>query len=712
MANFFPIQTNFGGGVISPRLFSRVDAALYGKSLESCENWQVLPQGSLRRRGGYAYQFPALNRDIVRLIDLPSRGKWYTIELTPGKLRLFDQNGLVVMGSPQIIENNRFQRKGYAWTETLGGTSAKIVYIPASSQVAMLRTNTQSALLYQDLNNRSLLKPSTSYTLQFTFAGQDAGTHLQVAVQDVGAAVPLLSVDVLPGTYSYTFTTPAAFTGDIVLSFNAATNNKWVYITAPTVRLTTGGTGTTLDTPYMTAGQIASVQYSYSAATEETFFANLTDPPQHLIRPDPAVEEYTFGAMTFTSPPPEWAVGNYPGSVEVYQGRLWYAATPIEPNMVWASQTNVLNDFSLGAQDKATDALSFRVATKGGIQWLKSQRTMLCGTVMGEYNIYSTGSAVTPMDITIREQSSFGSSRIQPRTAGDQLLYVSLDGRKIRAASYELSTNGWTAADLTYFSPEITGALVTEISFARDPHEMILCVLSDGSVAGCTYHRPSETVAWWTSRTNGRVLSLSPSFYVSGSVWAAVYRENGTYIEKIAMDTSTLFLDSGVTRPIEDVPPGTVTGLSHLEGRTVGVMTGDAINGFAVEPDKVVTGGQITVENVDAADAQVGLKYTSKAITLPLEGGNPGGSGQGVMKGRDRIFTRIFSSALPLINGYRVADDRTPAQPMDTPEALRTGDALLANLGVDRYAKVTVEQDLAAATNISGIFGRSQVNSL
>jgi hypothetical protein len=82
------------------------------------------------------------------------------------------------------------------------------------------------------------------------------------------------------------------------------------------------------------------------------------------------------------------------------------------------------------------------------------------------------------------------------------------------------------------------------------------------------------------------------------------------------------------------------------------------------------------------------------------------------MKGRDRIFTRIFHSALPLVNGVRVQDDRTPAQPMNTPEAPRTGDALLANLGVDRFAKITLEQDLPAATKISGVFGRSQVNPL
>ena len=141
-------------------------------------------------------------------------------------------------------------------------------------------------------------------------------------------------------------------------------------------------------------------------------------------------------------------------------------------------------------------------------------------------------------------------------------------------------------------------------------------------------------------------------------------------------------------------------------------MVGDTTTGFARVPKQFVTNGKVTGLDPAIPLANIGIPYTSKAVTLPLEGGNPGGSAQGVMKGRDRIFTRIFSSALPLVNGVRVQDDRTPAQPMNTVEAPRTGDALLANLGVDRFAKITIEQDIPAATQISGVFGRSQVNSL
>ena len=720
MGNFFPIQTNFSGGVLSPRLWARTDTPVYPKSLESCENWTVYPQGSLHRRGGMGYSADSLATDAypyVRLLEMPSRTKFYVIELTRGKLRLFDNNGLVQVGVPQIIENNQFARGMAAWTVTNSVTAnpqikAAALFTPSAGQ---------QAYMDQNLARRGMLKVSTGYTLDLSLGAVSGALNCQIRIFDgtTGTDIPGGTITyTTAGVKTFTFTTPAALpVGGIVIRFRNMTNNTIFTVIEPKLRETTAIPVTSFDTPWLTETQIANIQVSYSAATDETFFVNQLDPVYHLIHPDIATDNFAFSIVTFTAPPPEWSAGNYPGSVEVYQGRLWLAGSPSEPNMVWASKTNLLYDFTLGAQDKADDALSFRVATKGGIQWLKAQRTLLTGTVLGEYVIQGTnGGPVTPQSIDIRQQSAFGSARIQPYNVADQVVFVSLDRLKVRAMNYELSTNGWNASDLTFLSPEITVSPVKEITFARDPLELVLCTLDDGTMAVCTYHKASDTVAWQKVTTQGKILTAAVSFYTRGSIWAVVQRTNPGasthqyFIEKIALDTSTLFSDCGGTYPIDDF--GEVTGLGRLEGWTVDIMVGDTLTGFAKVPSQVVANGKVIGLDPLIPLAAIGIHYDSKAVTLPMDGGNPGGSAQGAMKGRDRIFTRIFNSALPLINGYRVQDDRTPAQPMDTPEAPRTGDALLASLGVDRYAKVTIEQDLPAATKISGIFGRSQVNAL
>src|SRR2546422_10104068 len=50
-----PIQSNFTGGEISPRLFGRVDLAKYQHSLALCKNFRILPHGGLTRRPGTRY---------------------------------------------------------------------------------------------------------------------------------------------------------------------------------------------------------------------------------------------------------------------------------------------------------------------------------------------------------------------------------------------------------------------------------------------------------------------------------------------------------------------------------------------------------------------------------------------------------------------------------------------------------------------------------
>ena len=52
MAKVTPIQTNFTGGEISPRLRGRVDLTKYTSSLAHCENFIVFPHGGVTKRSG------------------------------------------------------------------------------------------------------------------------------------------------------------------------------------------------------------------------------------------------------------------------------------------------------------------------------------------------------------------------------------------------------------------------------------------------------------------------------------------------------------------------------------------------------------------------------------------------------------------------------------------------------------------------------------
>ena len=52
MASYEHLQSTFRGGVISPRLRGAVDAPFYAAALAECSEWEITPQGTLRRRKG------------------------------------------------------------------------------------------------------------------------------------------------------------------------------------------------------------------------------------------------------------------------------------------------------------------------------------------------------------------------------------------------------------------------------------------------------------------------------------------------------------------------------------------------------------------------------------------------------------------------------------------------------------------------------------
>ena len=86
----------------------------------------------------------------------------------------------------------------------------------------------------------------------------------------------------------------------------------------------------------------------------------------------------------------------------------------------------------------------------------------------------------------------------------------------------------------------------------------------------------------------------------SSRSWSGV--ENGCYVD------SAVTVSGTPEEPIE-----TITGLNHLEGKTVAVLADGS-----VQPSKVVTAGQIILEE-PAQVVWVGLPYTSLLSPMPIE---------------------------------------------------------------------------------------------
>ena len=99
---FFPIQTNFTAGQLSPRLHGRVDINKYNNGLKTQKNAYSLPHGGVVRRGGFRYVANVkTNSKKVRLVRFEfSITQAYIIEFGDQYIRftrIMDKSNQVVL---------------------------------------------------------------------------------------------------------------------------------------------------------------------------------------------------------------------------------------------------------------------------------------------------------------------------------------------------------------------------------------------------------------------------------------------------------------------------------------------------------------------------------------------------------------------------------------------------------------------------------------
>lgn len=449
-----------------------------------------------------------------------------------------------------------------------------------------------------------------------------------------------------------------------------------------------GGTGvaTYFDSDYLHAGwcvvRITGVTNS-TVATAEIVYNQM--PNSIAVNGTAFWEEGAFSAYR-----------GYPRSVAFFEQRLFFAGTEGNPQTVYGSRTASFEDFEDGVDDD--DALVFTVAsgTVDVIRWLSGGRFLSCGTAAGEFAIAGTtnNEALTPTNVRVIPQTSFGSSAVQPIRIGQILLFGQRSGdpdnysRKLREHVYQYEQDAFNSSELTVFSEHITGAGFTEITYQLDPDSVVWVVRTDGVMAGLTYERDQQVIGWHRHILGGTDPMVEHVASVPGTVGDDLYLQvsrtiNGStrrYVEVMANalrieddKEDGIYLDAAAT--YSGVATSTIGSLWHLEGQTV-----DVLNYGSVERAKVVTNGAITLTNAATLDqpVHVGLRYTSTLETLELEAGAQAGTAQsrvGRISGAFMRLDRSLGGAVGHPDAPSLDDTqyRTPANPMGSSPPLFSG---------------------------------------
>ena len=616
--------TSFVSGEFSPKMDGRTDFEKYSSGAKTLENFLVHPQGAATRRVGT--QFIAEVKSSAaktRLIPFEfSTTQTYVLEFGNNYIRFFKDKG-------QILS---------------GGSAYEISSPYLTAELFDIKFAQSADVMYITHPNHEVMKLSRT--------GHTAWTLAEVEFTD--------------GPYLATNTTTTTLTPA------SASVGTGVNITASAVTGINGGAGfQTTD-----VGRIISFNSGKAKITARTSTTVVVCTITTAFASTAATAAFNLGAFSDTT--------GHPSCVSFFEQRLVFAGTTDEPQTIFFSAAGDYENMTTGTN--AADAMVYTIAANqvNAIRYMKAVRTLVVGTTGGEYTVSADGTdaSITPTNITIKRQSSYGSANVDAIPAGNAILFLQKAKRKIRELQYNFDSDGYQAPDLTILNETVTDTGINEMSYQQEPGSNIWCVRDDGVLACLTYQRSENVIAWSRHIFGGAfgsgravcesIASISGTL-TEDEVWVIVKRTiNGAtkrYVECFSdfdfdeTDANDFkFLDSHLS--YSGSATTTLSGLAHLEGQTVSILADGSAHA-----NKTVSSGAITLDR-SATKACVGLSYDSILQTMRIEGGAAEGTSQGKTKRISKVVLRLFETV-----GVKVGPSLTNLETIP----FRTTSSLLSN---------------------------------
>lgn len=708
---------SFAGGEITPEMFGRIDLPKNQTGLQKALNFLSLPYGPAARRPGTSFLNETKDSTTIsRLIPFVySASQAMILEFGVGYIRFHNSSGTLLEANKVVnsVVGNTINVTAHGWSTgdwvflSLSGAGGRFFKITSTGANTFTTTDpggtvanpnvayNQAARVYQiaapyDATNLFTLRyaqnadvltishpalatqelrrlGATNWTLTAAgFVPTTAAPTAPAAVATVAVATNLTPQHYVITTLANDFVTESLQTADVT-----CTNN-----------LTLAGNYNTIS---WTAAAGANRYYVYKQRggtygyIGQTTGLSLTD---DNITPDatqvPPESNFTLNA----------APGDYPTAVTYHEQRRWFAGTVNNPQRVSATRSATDSNLTSSVPSRDDDALQFRIAAsqQNAIRHLVPLSDLLALTAGGEFRIYSDGSssAITPKSITVKPQSYCGANDVQPVVTSASALYVQSQGSHVREIAYDPSGTGYyRSVDLNLIAPHLVDQYtVTQLAYSRAPDQIMWAVRSDGYLLGMTYVPDQQVFAWHQHNTDGFVESIAVIPENNADVLYMLVRRtvNGRavrYIERLQTRlfttlASCFYVDAGLT--YSGSPVTNVSGLWHLEGKTVSILADGA-----VKATNVVTNGTLaTALDTAASTITIGLAYTSDLQTLPLDLEGAAAGGQGTMKNVNKVHIRVAQSSLvsagPAFNKLAAFPARAVSDPYGSPPALRNGE--------------------------------------
>ncbi|MGY9059540.1 MAG: ubiquitin-activating E1 FCCH domain-containing protein [Candidatus Puniceispirillales bacterium] len=507
---------SFVSGEFSAKLDGRTDFEKYASGCKTLENMLVHPQGAAARRVGTQFISEVKTSSAkTRLIPFEfSTTQTYVLEFGNTYIRMFKDKGQITEGDVTVTAITK-ANPGVVTANSHGYANGDFVIL--SSVIGMTEVNgktfkvSNKATNTFELENVDGVDVDTSGFTTYSSDG-DANRIYEITSPYLTAELFELkfaqSADVMYITHPNHEVMKLSRTGHTAWTLTEVAFTDGPYLptntTATTItpQQTAAASGKTLTLSAVTGvnggvgwlatdvGRIlkfnsgkaiitARTNATVAVATITTAFTN-TD----------ATAAFNLGAFSDTT--------GHPSCVSFFEQRLVFAGTTDEPQTLYFSKSGDYENMTTGTN--ADDAMVYTIASNqvNKIRYLKAVRTLLIGTTGGEFSVSADGTdaAVTPTNVTIKRQSSHGAANVDAQPAGNAVLFLQRAKRKIRELAYNYDSDGYVAPDLTILNETVTNSGITEMAYQQAPDSILWCVRDDGVLAGLTYQRTDNVVAW------------------------------------------------------------------------------------------------------------------------------------------------------------------------------------------------------------------------
>ena len=252
------------------------------------------------------------------------------------------------------------------------------------------------------------------------------------------------------------------------------------------------------------------------------------------------------------------------------------------------------------------------------VRHIVGMESLLLFTGSSELRVFSMNSdRLTPSTVGVRAQAYVGSNSVKPVVVGSNVIYIASRGGRPRQVTFSNSAQSYTSIDLGIRCPHLFDNYdIIDLSQSKAPVSSLWAVSTSGMLYGATFIPDQNINAWTRVDVGDKVESVCAiAEGTEDHVYIIVRRNGHAYLERMdpLTDTSTAnYVDSYLAASFGSAQT-TVSGLSHLNGRTVAIHGDGQYLGTAV-----VQGGAITLPK-PASNVAVGLPLEAQLITLPFE---------------------------------------------------------------------------------------------